>query len=78
MTTKTLPGQNCMNRARPVQTAHHKGLMLRVQGSRSRVWRELEMGLNLVKFREGFWDRPALGWRVEDGGWTVEVGGCGV
>ena len=24
MTTKSLPGQNCMNRARPVQTAHHK------------------------------------------------------
>ena len=24
VTTKGLPGQNCMNRARPVQTAHHK------------------------------------------------------
>ena len=23
MTTKSLPGQNCMHRARPVQTAHH-------------------------------------------------------
>ena len=29
MTTKSLPGQNCMNRARPVQTAHHKGAGLR-------------------------------------------------
>ena len=25
VTTKSLPGQNCMNRARPVQTAYHKG-----------------------------------------------------
>ena len=24
MTTKSLPGQHCLNRARPVQTAHHK------------------------------------------------------
>ena len=33
MTTKSLPGQNFMNRARHVQTAHHKGF-----GTRVRVW----------------------------------------
>jgi hypothetical protein len=30
VTTKSLPGQNCMNRARPVQTAHHKGSSVRL------------------------------------------------
>ena len=41
MTTKGLPGQNCMNRARPVQTAHHKSYLIRIHASYFRLARRL-------------------------------------